>query len=419
MSILETFQEPVDRHHALQFGACCLVVIRSADDCLAGIAEEKRELNCWVRDQRASVRNLRYKGASKHRAAANAAISNAADQARNTLDWLRGHAPNCREIASSRINRALSYVTLQEAEGYLSTYVSEVERALRAERWKRRMYWQIGLGLLFIFIYYPLGLICLGIALVIFLCNRSTWKQLAEANKVRQLQFFEIELKRQEESFYDEQLKPVAPQDESYEPSLAAIANDLRNQYQFLDIACRDLNSKALTWEQLAGEVMADMKERIEIPTGSSEDWAVTHQGSSVKANERKVPLFKSKPPPPPPLPIPQAKVNDGKADTIKPTPDDSSPAGSQSGYTKITFGAGGRSLSAFLGSNGYHIKVSMDDIKSIMREIGYQRMPREWSTISMTAEEKICREVARRIGAEYEDYCWRIDEGRIRAEPY
>ena len=75
--------------------------------------------------------------------------------------------------------------------------------------------------------------------------------------------------------------------------------------------------------------------------------------------------------------------------------------------------------MSAFRGSNGYHIKVSMVDIKSIMREIGYQRMPREWSTVSMTAEEKLCREVARRIDAEYENYYWRIDEGRIRAEPY
>jgi len=262
-AILETFDAPVDHHHALQLGACCLVVIRSAQNCLSGIAQEKRELACWVRDQRASVRSLRYKGASKHRAAANAEISNAADRARNTLDWLRHHAPSCAKFARGKMAVALQHVNIDEAEGYLPTYIEEVGTAIRAANRKRLMFWFIGLGLLFLYLYYPAGLLLLGCALLIFLLNRKSWKEIADAKKMRQQQFLEINLKRQEEELYDLQLDQKPVEDESIEQSVKAIARQLKGQYQFLDIACRDINSKALSWEQLAAEVMADMNDDI------------------------------------------------------------------------------------------------------------------------------------------------------------
>ena len=90
---LQLLPEPIDRASALPVAACALLLQDSAERCLAGLAEEKRLLAIWVRQGRMGVRSIRGKGSASERAWANAALSNAADQARNSLDRLALEAP--------------------------------------------------------------------------------------------------------------------------------------------------------------------------------------------------------------------------------------------------------------------------------------------------------------------------------------
>jgi len=86
--LLTAFSDPIDRHHALKLGASAVIVAELSEQCLLGIAEERRQLAIWTRNQGSTVRLVRYKGASTMRGALNADISNAADRTRSAVPLL-------------------------------------------------------------------------------------------------------------------------------------------------------------------------------------------------------------------------------------------------------------------------------------------------------------------------------------------
>ena len=138
--------DPIDRFQALRLGACCLLATDLSEQCLNGIASEKRCLNTWARNQRSMVRFVRYKGSSRMRGAMNADISNAVDSARNTLEWLRDYAPYVIEASSTRMQLCLKHATHKEIEEYKLTFQEEIESTHRAEDSKTWMRGSIAIG---------------------------------------------------------------------------------------------------------------------------------------------------------------------------------------------------------------------------------------------------------------------------------
>jgi hypothetical protein len=101
---LDGLAPPIERYQALRVGACSILLSEVSEECLNGIGEEKRRLANWVRNQRSSVRYLRYKGASKMRGALNADISNASDSAKSQLEWLREALNKARPALLADLN---------------------------------------------------------------------------------------------------------------------------------------------------------------------------------------------------------------------------------------------------------------------------------------------------------------------------
>jgi hypothetical protein len=64
-----------------------------------------------------------------------------------------------------------------------------------------------------------------------------------------------------------------------------------------------------------------------------------------------------------------------------------------------------------------YCFTIGIELARQIMQALGYKRMPSEWATISIKAEERISRYLAERAGIKYDDFFWSFEEGNVRAE--
>jgi hypothetical protein len=368
---LEILPPPIERQQALKLASCCLLVIQRADECLSGISEEKRCLAIWVRNQRASVRSYRFKGSSRYRGAMNADISNAADNAKNKLDWLRDQAPYCKSRATQRLLETDPYISRNEAYCHIPIFVEEVNRMSIAANEKRRVIRLLIIGAALLFLIPPLGLIFLLVAGVKFLSNRQAWYDLKKAEAERSNQLNEIKSIKTQGEFFESELAEVEREeiDESLPESLEAIASDLKRKYVFLDVACRDLNSKSLTWGQLASEILSE----VNSPQSTNCD----SKGS--KKLEQAVGLH-------PPAPVKPTSKESLAIDFIQVMGD-------------------------------WHFEISIDQARSLLRELGYKRLPVDWNSISHAAEVKICQYLSSKAGANYADFYWRFEEGHVKAE--
>ena len=369
--LLSTINKPIDRHAALRLGACSLIVIDFARQCLNGIAEEKRCLAIWGRNQRSSIRFIRGKGSSNTRALANASISNQMDAARNTLDWLKTYAPECIESAQQRLPESLSLVNKDEATSYIEIFRAEIYTTQKAQEKKRFMYVLLLVGLILVLIVPPLGICALIWSLHIYLTQRQSWQRLSEAETYRKRKIGEIQALKAEETAFDEQLADKIPDviDESLPASIVQISSDLQKEYVFLDVACRDLGSEATSWNELASEMISE------------------ERGESI---------------------------HDVMSSSNGP------PQTSSLSKTLLTFESDiDLEIPISMDSQNIIFKLGLQQARQILACLGYKRMPREWATISLTAEEKICRYLAAMKGIGNESYFWRFDEYEVRAEPY
>lgn len=168
---------------------------------------------------------------------------------------------------------------------------------------------------------------------------------------------------------------PPAEVDETVKPSIDAIAQDLEKKYVFLDGACRDLNSQALSWEALAAEVLDSM----------------TAPDVPVAGRRRKAP------PPPPPLPSIASSQEMGES----------------SGFLHHDVGE----LGAVPASEGqFSFRLSLEEIHQIMWQLGYKRLPSDLYRLSSRAEERIGRFLAVQAVLVYEEYFWSYNAGVFRA---
>ncbi|MCP9796198.1 hypothetical protein [Cyanobium sp. Lug-B] len=367
---LSRLEKPLDRHQALKVGACSIIVIDHSDQCISGISEEKRCLAAWVRNQRSAVRSVRYKGASSMRGALNADISNASDRTKSQLDWLRGNAPELRRTAELRLQEASRFVSIDEARGYIQTYQREITKIKSAKQAKTVTISFLIAGLVSLFGSRLLGCLLFLVALIIFLLNRDNWNSIKEAERTRQSQIHEMKQELAIAEQFESELNP-APSiqtDETIKQSIVAIAKDLERKHVFLEVACRSLNSMAVSWEQLAEEVLSDMTDLPSIAHNTSRE-----------------------------------------------------PRAEQAFYTSSSDGDNEISLSVRVACerdiDDYYFRLDLEQAHQIMRYLGYKRMPREWMTLSMKAEERISRFLAEQFGISYEDYYWSSDEGEFKAE--
>ena len=377
--------DPIDRFQALRLGACCLLATDLSEQCLNGIASEKRCLNTWARNQRSMVRFVRYKGSSRMRGAMNADISNAVDSARNTLEWLRDYAPYVIETSSTRMQSCLKYASTKEIEEYKLTFQQEIESTHRAEDSKSWMRGSIAIGAILLFIWTPAGIILLLTGLAIYLTNKNHWERIRKVESSRKLQLASASEQQRVIEQFDRELKneEVIEDSSLRSTTISSIATDLKNKYIHLDVACRDLGSDCLNWEKLADEVYQDIETKKE---EKPEGYAINNEPTtSIEISE------------------------------------DVSPAPNKL-ITKTTTN-GSNEIEAFAKNliskdiDDYYFKVNLKIARQIMTGLGYKRLPKEWYSISIKAEERICKYLATQACIEFDDYYWNFDEGNIKAE--
>lgn len=387
---LDRLVAPIERYQALRVGACSILLLEVSEECLNGIGEEKRRLASWVRNQRSSVRYVRYKGASKMRGALNADISNASDSARSQLDWLRSAAEYARQKSDARLKESLAHVSLGEAEEYKASFQAELSLRVSSESSKSLLKGLLIVGGIAVFLLPPLGVALLVIALGVYLVNREQWQRLDRAEADRALQLNEIRQQRAELNEFDAQLVEAGSvkADAKDPASVAGIREDLQSRYLYLDIACRELGSSALTWDQLAEQLYEQMD------ASGPDDL----QDSSTPADQAYVSGVQQSD---------TSEVNDN----LPNNPEHSvvgtiSPAANPFSLDLITKDV-----------DDYYFSVDLEMARLIMSCLGYKRLPSEWLNISIKAEERISRYLADRAGIDYDEFYWNFDEGNIKAE--
>jgi len=303
----------------------------------------------------------------------NADISTAADKAKNTLDWLRDQAPYYKSKAAQRLLEATTYISREEALGYIPTFTEEINKTASAAKTKRQAIQLLITGAVLLFLIPPIGIVLLLIAGAIFLRNRQLWLALEKAEAERSTQLNEIKSIEAQRELFETALSDIPPQevDESLPKSLDLIASDLKRKYSFLDVACRDLNSNSLTWNELAMEILGEVN-------------STRSTGQKLEAS------FKS-----------QNQADVQIRAQLKPL--NSAPC--VISFTNVM--------------GDWHFEVSIDQARSILSEAGYKRLPREWLSISNAAEEKICKRLASDAGINSDDFYWRFEEGHVKAEKY
>ena len=359
---LQRLPAAIDRPSALVAAAGALLLQDAAECCLAGVADEKRQLAIWVRQGRMGVRLIRGQGSSNQRAWAQAALSNAADQARNRLDQLQLEAPRALDQARQQLRLTARYVSLDEARAFIPAYLDGLRAAERANTTQGLCLLLVVAGGLALFLAWQLGLALLALAGLLFLGCRGSWLAVARAEGQRQRQHGEAQADAAEGRSF---LERLALADSARDPELdqaavAAIAADLRREHVFLEVACRELGSRALTWEQLAAEIMPAQQL-------SGED-------------------------PPPPSAALAAAPGLARAD---------SPA-----------------IAVRQEHGDLLFSLDLAGAQAILRLLGYRRLPRSWLTISARAQQRLCTYLAASQSLRAEDFRWSFAEGLVRATP-
>jgi len=386
--LLTAFDDPIDRYNALKVGACAVLVAELSEQCRLGIAEEKRRLVIWTRNQRSAVRLVRYKGASSMRGAMNADISNAADRARSLLDELRVLVPQYRHLSDQRLQQATRYITAAEAKAYVPTYKSEVKKQRDADTSKSFAIIALLIGILVCFFSPVLGALVLLIPLFTWLAKRGEWTALRDAEATRARQIQEIKQERAVAAQFQAELSPaLEPEvDETEAPSLAAIAGDLEKKYVFLDIACRDLNSHALSWNELAQEMMKS----IDSPSNIGPAALRIAQG-----------------PPPLPPPLPAASLRQEPGAQPRTLTASEPMVNDRRELHHISHDWEGTEL---------RFSLSLDQICLILQNLGYKRMPKDFSSLTSKAQQRIEQYLATQNGVSHGGYEWAYSNGEFVA---
>jgi hypothetical protein len=388
-SELSRLAAPLERYQALRVGACCILLAETSNQCLANIPEEKRRLAIWVRNQRSVVRHIRYKGASKTRGALNADISNASDAAKGQLEWIRNAAEHALQQSGKRTKEYLQYVSEEEAKGYTETFRNELNTRASAENAKKILIGLLIGGAIGAFIIPPAGIALLIAALFVYLSNKERWKRLDKAESERTMQMNELRGSLTDLKEFDAELEQTAESepDTNQVASLRAISLDLESRYTYLDVACRDLGSTALTWRELAQELYSQSSEPLNMGEG--------YPSESKKPESAR--------PANPAGQLTQKRENptDGRNPTRK-----------ESSMREIVTN---ELISKDI--DDYCFTIGIELARQIMQALGYKRMPSEWATISIKAEERISRYLAERAGIKYDDFFWSFEEGNVRAE--
>ena len=280
-----------------------------------------------------------------------------------------------------KFQQAGKFISAKEAVAYVPTFQSEVRKRQSAQQSRGIAITCLVIGVILLFIAPGLGLILILVAVCVWLVKRGEWQSLTRAEVERGRQIREIREQREVSAQFAAELdpKPLPEVDETVKPSIAAIASDLEKKYVLLDVACRDLNSQALSWDALAQEVLDAMSDS---PIVSSP------------------PRGKAPPPPPPPLPLQKLSQEKEKCSVFF-----------LEGETP--------SVDSTVGPNGpLHFKLTLEEIQVIMQQLGYKRLPRELDGVSERAQEKVGRFLAARDGHMYEDYQWSYERGEFRAVP-
>jgi hypothetical protein len=224
----------------------------------------------------------------------------------------------------------------------------------------------------------------------VYLANREQWKRLDRAEADRALQLDEIRQRRTELKEFDAQLVEAdSIQAHIKDPaSVAGISKDLQSRYLYLDIACRELGSSALTWDELAEQLYEQMATSDTVDIKDSSD-------SNGQENSCVIPQSKA------------FETNDhGQCIQQHSSAEASSPGVSPFPLSLITKDV-----------DDYYFSVDLGMARKIMSCIGYKRLPSAWLNISIKAEERISRHLADQAGINYDDFCWNFDEGNIKAE--
>lgn len=386
---LQRLPAAIDRPSALVAAAGALLLQDAAERCLAGVADEKRHLAIWVRQGRIGVRLIRGQGSSNQRAWAQAALSNAADQARNRLDQLQLEAPRALDQARQQLRLTARYVSLDEARAFIPAYLDGVRAAERANTTQGLCLLLLLAGGLALFLAWPLGLALLALAGLLFLGCRGSWLAVARAEGQRQRQHGDAQADAAEGRSFLERLALAASarDPELDQAAVAAIAADLRREHVFLEVACRELGSRALTWEQLAAEIMpAQQLSGEDPPPLSAAAPGAPSQGQSVGG----------------------APIGGASASAALAAPDAApGPASADSPAIAVRHERGDLVFS-----------LDLAGAQAILRRLGYRRLPRSWPTISARAQQRLCTDLAASQSLRAEDFRWSFEEGLVRATP-
>lgn len=118
----------ISTENAKKVGIICLRAIQIYEETKNNIGREKSNLKIWVREQKISARNIRYKGASKRRASINASISNINDLVLNDIDSMLVLIDSNTDRAKQCLKKCLDYTTMSDIKSYETTYIEEQEQ---------------------------------------------------------------------------------------------------------------------------------------------------------------------------------------------------------------------------------------------------------------------------------------------------
>ena len=165
-------------------------------------------------------------------------------------------------------------------------------------------------------------LVMLAIGISLHLAFRNKWKALKQADQARSQQIQEVVEQQKRLKDFDNELSGNFPKDQEdirqEQASINRIAQDLKDQYLLLDIACRELGSSATSWTKLAQEIINQTSEEISsTPSSLSNEIILNIHNRKLKVQKEGV---------------------------------------------------------------NYSFEVTLDDARFIMQVLGYKRLPKSWS---------------------------------------
>lgn len=255
---LRRLPEPLDRASALSVGACALLLHQAA--------------RAFSPDRQERQRSREPSPAPRQ----GAAPRRPGQQRLPAQPMVQAKAPaplQAEGEAAGRLGQALAWISAAEAEAFIPAY----QAAQRDRLWALSS-GLLGLGLVLMAVMLLpvkalLAPLPLGLALAIGLGCREGWGSLAEAEALRRRQLHDLQSQRREAQDFQQRLlqSRSALDGELEAATLEAIAADLQRLHRDLEVACRALGSRAVTWRQLAAELMPS--QRLAGPDPAEAPW--------------------------------------------------------------------------------------------------------------------------------------------------